>query len=194
MYKLVLSIILLANLYITCNNQIDSSLTFLGEKSTTVLTNPDTKNNLQNDNIYPNDNSQCSFTNCPPTRGSCVENKCICFEGYTTLPEPFQPRCNYKQKSRFIAFFLELFFPVGAGHLYAGRIVSALIKLFSFMMIVCSFCCNLCFIFLSLEQKFLICPSIIFILALVTWIILEGIDLVCFGMGIYKDGNGIELI
>jgi hypothetical protein len=184
MYKLVLSFILLGHLYINSTEQDTNSLTFLNDPN--MLTTTPTKN--------VNENQQCTFTTCPPTRGTCVENKCICFEGYTTLPEPFQPHCNYKQKSKLLAFFLELFFPVGAGHLYAGRTISALIKLFSFLMIIFSFCCNLCLVILSIEQKFLICPSLVFLLALVTWIVLEAVDLVYFGFGIYKDGNDIEMI
>jgi hypothetical protein len=137
---------------------------------------------------------QCDLSTCYQTQGTCIEGDCICLPGYTTLAQPFQPRCNYKQKSKFIAFFLEFFFPIGAGHLYAERLVSALVKLFIFMLIVCSFCCNLCFIVLSFEQKFLICPSIIFLISLVIWIIFQSVDLVCFAFGIYKDGNGIDMI
>jgi hypothetical protein len=193
MYKLATfsKIILTTQFIFILTNPDKTELEFL--KSETQLNTNSKNSDINNTNNF-DPNQPCNFTTCSPTQGSCVENKCLCFEGYTTLPKPFEPHCNYKQKSKFIALFLELFFPVGAGHLYAERTISALIKLFTFMLIMCAFCCNLCFIFVGLEQKFLICPSIVFILALITWLILQGIDLVCFGFGIYKDGNGIEMI
>src|SRR5436309_3311942 len=74
----------------------------------------------------------CSFDNCPLFKGVCYEEICICTYGYITYIQENTPQiyCNYAQKSRMTAFFLEFFFPFGAGHLYAGKTVLATIKFF----------------------------------------------------------------
>jgi hypothetical protein len=139
----------------------------------------------------------CTNNNCPPFQGICFENTCHCNHGFETLIENTNEPviyCNYKLKSRFVAFFLELFFPFGAGHLYAENTLLAMIKFVSFSMILFT-CCGVLFS-IALEDKNcgVKCFGMLFLLMIVFWGIFETIDLVCYGLGIYKDGKGFTLI
>ena len=93
--------------------------------------------------------SQCNSLNCPPLRGLCSNNICVCEEGFTTVNNKYIKTngifCNYILKSRYIAFILEFFFPFGAGHFYSGKTIFASIKLGIFVAIIISFIALLCF-------------------------------------------------
>ncbi len=162
--------------------------------------------NIKDEEIHQYDNKKyflanttetCTNNNCPPFQGICYENQCRCNQGYATLIDnPIEPviYCNYKLKSKFVAFFLELFFPFGAGHLYAENTLLAMIKFVSFSMIVCT-CCGVLFS-IALEDKNcgVKCFGLLFLLMIVFWALFETIDLVCYAFGIYKDGKGLPLI
>ena len=137
----------------------------------------------------------CNQINCPPTHGECNGNICICKEEYTTINNQKIKNngifCNYPLKSRLIAFLLEFFFPFGVGHFYSGNIFLAIIKLALFILLI-SMCCS---ILCCAAGKILsICSTIIcaiVVLSLIALVFMEIFDLVGYGLGIYKDGNGV---
>ena len=141
--------------------------------------------------------SVCNPSNCPPLRGICNQNICICEEGYTTVNNKNIQNngifCNYHLKSRFIAFLLEFFFPFGVGHFYSGKTILAVVKLGIFVLLICS-CCT---VLICLPKKDVNACSVIVCLIVVLCIIgiifMQIFDLVSYGLGIYNDGNGIEM-
>ena len=141
--------------------------------------------------------SFCNEGNCPATRGICSNNQCICNEKYITINnKDFRGNgifCNYELKSRFIAFLLEFFFPFGVGHFYSGKIYLATAKLSLFVILICSCCCVLCCFPGKDLNVCSISMCIIVVLCIISLIVMEIFDLVSYGLGIYNDGNGIEM-
>ena len=141
--------------------------------------------------------SICNEGNCPSTRGMCSNNQCICNEKYITINnKDFRGNgifCNYELKSRLIAFLLEFFFPFGAGHFYSGKIYLATIKLSLFVILICSCCCVLCCFPGKDLNVCSISMCIIVVLCIISLVVMEIFDLVSYGLGIYNDGNGIEM-
>ena len=141
--------------------------------------------------------SICNEGNCPSTRGMCSNNQCICNEKYITINnKDFRSNgifCNYELKSRFIAFLLEFFFPFGVGHFYSGKIYLATIKLSLFVILICSCCCVLCCFPGKDLNVCSISMCIMVVLCIISLIVMEIFDLVSYGLGIYNDGNGIEM-
>ena len=141
--------------------------------------------------------SVCNQLNCPPLRGICSRDICICDDNYKTINNKnIQSNgifCNYPLKSRFVAFVLEFFFPFGVGHFYSGKTILAAIKLGFFVLLI-SLCC---FVLCCVNAKavngcaFFIC--IVLILCIISLVIMEFIDLICYGIGFYVDGNGVEM-
>ncbi len=93
--------------------------------------------------------SNCTLSNCGPRNGFCIdEHTCQCHVGYanfkpvtrTYAQEP-ERYCTYEQGSQLVAFLLEFFFPIGVGHLYAGRIVNGIIKMCFNIILPCVLCC-----------------------------------------------------
>ena len=103
--------------------------------------------------------------------------------------------CNYTLKSRYIAFVLEFFFPIGAGHFYAGKTILAGIKLGFFVLIVLSFIFMCCLLAKNRNDTNAgsIILTIIIILSLVGLILMQIFDLIGYAAGIYSDGNGVEM-
>jgi len=138
----------------------------------------------------------CTISNCPPGQGICVEDMCLCAYGYTshnlTQNHP-QIYCNYRQKSRLMAFFLEFFFPIGIGHAYAGKTYLAFFKFSLVIILICGTCGELCCIGLDL-QKGMICSAISVLFVLLLWIGLSFFDLFAYAFGYYSDGNGVQMI
>jgi TM2 domain-containing membrane protein YozV len=88
-----------------------------------------------------NSDSDCSYN------GQCSYDKkfCICNPYYTTNPEDNKKQCNYEQKSRLTAFFLELFI-CGTGQMYLGNISSGIPQfLFTYCFGIISFIAGLGF-------------------------------------------------
>ena len=152
----------------------------------------------------------CNLINCPPLRGLCESNQCICEESYATINNKYIQSngisCNYHLKSRFVAFLLEFFFPFGVGHFYAGKTILAAVKLGILVLIISTCCCVLCFVASKKRTNenanddsneksnacsFIVC--IIFVLSLIGLVIMEVFDLVCYGLGLYLDGNGVPM-
>ena len=141
--------------------------------------------------------SVCNSANCPPLRGICSGNLCVCEEGYLTVNnKQIQNNgvfCNYHLKSRFIAFLLEFFFPFGVGHFYSGKIFLAVIKLALFVVLFCMCCAVLCCVTGKVVNTCSFIISLIVVLCLIGIVFMEIFDLVSYALGIYSDGNGIEM-
>ena len=144
-------------------------------------------------------NSLCDATNCPPLRGLCSNNQCICESGFITVNNKQIKNngifCNYVLKSRYIAFILEFFFPFGAGHFYSGKTILASIKLGLFVIIFLSLILILCLVAKNRNDTNAgsIILSIVLVLSLLSIILMEIFDLIAYATGIYSDGNGVEM-
>ena len=143
--------------------------------------------------------SICNALNCPPLRGLCSNEICVCEEGFATVNNKYIKNnnifCNYILKSRYIAFILEFFFPFGAGHFYSGKTILASIKLGIFITLIISFFLNLCFVTKNKNNptaSALIIATIT-VLCLISIIIIQTFDLIAYAVGIYTDGNGVPM-
>jgi hypothetical protein len=141
--------------------------------------------------------SSCNSENCFPFQGICKGEKCVCLEGYLTIPIPNEPlSCNYQQKKVIYSLLLESFGLIGIGHIYCERYFNGLFKMIWFFInifygvqFVLAFMkensdtntAHYVKVFISLG-----CLSIP-----VIW---HFIDLYNFSNGNYKDGNGVELL
>ena len=135
----------------------------------------------------------CNKYTCPKNRGECNEdNECVCIKGYDSVDNlslgDFY--CNYKKKSKLIAFLLEFVLGFGAGHFYIGHINRATIKLI-FTTLTCLLFCQSNSIKKITEIKRVAIPLERF--CIIGWIIWQVVDGFLIGFGYYKDGNGIEL-
>ena len=135
----------------------------------------------------------CNKYTCPKNRGTCNEkNECICKKGYDTVDDLSKGDfyCNYRKKSKLIAFLLEFVLGFGAGHFYMENVILATIK-----MIYTSFTCLLFCQFNNIkkitEYKKVAVPLEKF--TLLGWIIWQILDAFLIFCGVYKDGNGHEL-
>ena len=143
--------------------------------------------------------SICNALNCPPLRGLCSNDICVCEEGFTTVNNKYIKNngifCNYILKSRYIAFLLEFFFPFGAGHFYTGKTILSTIKLGIFVVIIISFFALLCFNPKNRngENTCALILSVILVLCLISIIIIQIYDLIGYATGLYSDGNGVPL-
>ena len=141
--------------------------------------------------------SACNPVNCPPLRGVCSGNECICEEGYITVNNKKVQNngvfCNYHTKSRFIAFLLEFFFPFGVGHFYSGNMVLAVIKLALFVVLICTCCAVLCCVTGKVVNTFSFVICVIVVLCIIGIVFMEVFDLFCYAFGFYKDGNGVKM-
>ena len=112
--------------------------------------------------------------NCPNRQGFCIQNECVCVYGFQTLWEIQNTTnpiyCNYRQKNRFVALFLEFFLPP-SGLFYLGRIGHPLFKL---LLII-----TMCF------GRFTFIYIIFFVLQI--------IDLFKIAFGSMLDGYGIPI-
>ena len=143
--------------------------------------------------------SACDQLNCPPLRGLCSNNICVCQEGFVTVNNYYIKNngifCNYILKSRYIAFILEFFFPFGAGHFYAGKTIFASIKLGIFVTLIVCFLVWLCFISKNGTETNAgsITLALIVFLSIIILILMQVFDLIAFAFGLYSDGNGVAL-
>ena len=88
--------------------------------------------------INPNDDETkkplviCNKYTCPKSRGICNEdNECVCVKGYDTIDDLSRGDfyCNYRKKSKLIAFLLEFVLGFGSGHFYMGHTTLGTIKM-----------------------------------------------------------------
>jgi hypothetical protein len=162
----------------------------------------------------------CTPINCRFNQGMCVMNKCECFYGFVTMNKfkSFAGSeltnlsrvskthntaiaseidfCTYKQHCKITAFFLEFFFPIGAGHFYVGKYHLALFKLAMFLVFFCFICGEFFFIRckLSALNKCHLYLALGIVADIFLWLCFHLFDLVNYGFGFYQDGNGIALI
>jgi hypothetical protein len=143
---------------------------------------------------------KCDPFNCPLNQGICIENKCECFYEFTTIVNDQDKTefeyCNYPKHLRATAFILEFFFPFGAGHFYIEKVKLGIFKLICFMIFFLFICGEFCYLSCKLNATnkchLYLAFGIIFDIAI--WLCFHLFDLICFGFGIYTDGNNIELI
>ena len=132
----------------------------------------------------------CNKYTCQKSRGVCNENnECVCIKGYDTIDDLSRGDfyCNYRKKSKLIAFLLEFVLGFGSGHFYLGKTILATIK-----MVYTSLTCLMFCQFHSITElkRFAIPLERVLLVGWAIWQILDGI-LIAFGF--YKDGNGYEL-
>ena len=135
----------------------------------------------------------CNIYTCPRGRGLCnEENICVCKDGYDTIDDLSRGDfyCNYKKKSRLVAFLLEFILGFGSGHFYMGHNILAIIKL-AFTTFTCLLFCQFENIRKITEIKYIAVP--LERVMIVCWAIWQIIDGILIGLKIYKDGNGYEL-
>ena len=135
----------------------------------------------------------CNKYTCPKNRGVCnEENECVCIKGYDTVDDlslgDFY--CNYKQKSKLIAFLLEFVLGFGSGHFYMGKTFLGTIKMI-YTSLTCLLFCQYHSIRKITELKRFTVP--LERVLLVGWAIWQILDGLLISFGFYKDGNGHEL-
>ena len=131
---------------------------------------------------------------------------CICDEGFTDLNSESKIKCCYKQKKQSYAFLLELI-SFGIGHLYIGNkiffIIKFIIEIICIILnIIICFEINIInskkYDFFDYEdyhivnKKGIILNLIMFIYNICMFIF-HIIDLILFGLNLYKDKNGVKL-
>lgn len=148
----------------------------------------------------------CNASNCPKGQGKCTKKKeCKCYPYFATStigndnPHIY---CNRQQKSRWIAFVLELLLP-SVGHFYSSRLFYGFIKLglliFPLVVFALGFCCkekpNLNEsreVAPDLTGKDII-PHTIAIIGVIAFMLFYITDLVLYGIHYYYDGYGVPL-
>ena len=141
--------------------------------------------------------SVCNSVNCPPLRGICSADLCVCEDGFTTVNNKYIKNngifCNYRLKYKFVAFLLEFFFPFGVGHFYSGKKILASIKLGFFVLMIIMCCAALCCVNVKAINSCSFVISLILILSIIGLFIMQICDLLFYAIGFYNDGNGIEM-
>ena len=135
----------------------------------------------------------CNKYTCPNNRGTCNElNECICKKGFDTVDDLSKGDfyCNYRRKSKLIAFLLEFVLGYGSGHFYMGNILLATIKMI-YTSITCLLFCQHNSLKKITEYKRIAVPLERF--AVLGWIIWQIVDGILIFFGFYNDGNGHEL-
>ena len=177
--------------------------------STTTLTTNSTLNSSFQDNtvfyLYDEKDekhffvvgiSSCNINNCQAPFGSCGNSrKCICLTGYANVLGKNENKtiCGYKQKLQVISFLLETCLIFGLGHIYIGFYVFGAIKLIAIGILPL-----IIILYTKIFKKKEISEEkndtgfmmIIYFLLLLWYVI----DIVCFGLNLYNDVNGIPLI
>jgi hypothetical protein len=142
----------------------------------------------------------CGNTTCVANNGFCYEysavnQTCICFNQFATYPTNNNIMCNYARKKRLTVFLLELIISFGSGHFYAGNYDMAVPKLFFWFVTYC-LCIMLRIAMKSNEDN----NTTKLIISLVLFMFCTGMiawqlgDIILYGTGYYKDGNGIDFL
>ena len=149
--------------------------------------------------IKPNDEESkkplviCNKYTCPKSRGVCnEENECVCVKGYDTIDDLSRGDfyCNYKKRSKLIAFLLEFVLGFGSGHFYMGHTILGTIKMIYTSLTCLMFCQYYSIRKITELKRFAIPLEQILLIGWAIWQILDGL---LIGFNFYKDGNGIEL-
>jgi hypothetical protein len=131
----------------------------------------------------------CNADNCASPNMCINGSTCKCAHGFAHTHVDGGKLCTYPQKRQLLAFFLELLFASGVGHLYAGRLVYGIIKM-CFILIIPAVL--LFWAFYSKEKN----SIILIILSTLCFLVLTWhlVDLVMLGMNKYNDGEGVPLL
>lgn len=157
-----------------------------------------TSNSSNNITYYDIISAPCSNKTCYNPNGSCKDsNTCACNSGFLYVPlflnsTDATQYCFYSQKSQGVSFLLELFFIIGIGHFYTGRMLQGLFKLL-FVVFIISYDCGFKIIWRSQSfktYKNLQLLSYVLYFILLLW---QMTDLCLYGLNKYTDGNGIPL-
>jgi hypothetical protein len=141
---------------------------------------------------------ECDYNkNCFLPFGVCVnETTCMCMPDYANVKlnkDSFVENnlsCSYKKKKVVVAATLELFLPLGLGHLYAEKYKFAIIKI-TYNFVVYGYGYVLYYKGLTDNSKI---SSIAFCIILTCLIPLWNlVDVALFFTYTYKDGNGIPM-
>lgn len=147
--------------------------------------------------INTKEESYCNYKVCPPNKGYCKVDTCICFEGFMTNKEELpQVYCNYEQKHTMTALLLETFGLIGFGHIYSGRYGSGILKMIIFYAIIC-FGTQFVIQFMKENTDSDVAYYIKIVISLIcigTPIVWHFIDLYNWACDNYKDGNGMPMI
>lgn len=130
--------------------------------------------------------------------------ECKCIRGYTNLSEEAEVKCCYKQKKQLTAFVLEMIFSLGVGHFYSGHTFLGVFKMITISLIELSMIVYSCIIYnedhLRKGNKntkwsiFHLIGTIFMFLGCFVFLLWQIVDAVMFGLNLYKDENGIELV
>ncbi len=146
--------------------------------------------------------TSCTKKICDSIGGICIDDYiCKCNEGFTTyLRNNNLKLCNYQKKNSVIAAFLELFLGFGLGHLYSGRKIFGIFKMFLSFLLCCIGCCAIG-IGMKLDSEIrseqpntiVVLFYFIFICIFYFLIFWQILDFIMFIFKIYTDGNEISL-
>ena len=140
--------------------------------------------------------SKCQIAICNSDRGTCYWDKCICFQGYTSLKKT-KFYCDYKMKNHIIALLLEFFFHFGAGYLYIENYKISGFKCIYFVFLILVF--YLFYYFFNgkindIQKHRLVFLLICYLFCLAIYFLWNIVDWILFLSNILKDGNNIKMI
>lgn len=141
--------------------------------------------------------SKCNVENCSPASGICKGERCICLEGFLTIPKKGDYHsCNYQQKKIIYALLLESFSLIGFGHIYAGRYFNGFLKMIWFFINIFY---GVQFVMVLMKENsetdaayyFKMLISLACISVPILW---HFIDLYKFSNNLYLDGNDLPML
>jgi hypothetical protein len=139
----------------------------------------------------------CTSKICDFPYGYCATPKiCQCYTGFVNKPNQVS-FCNYERKKQLYAFFLEMIFSFGIGHIYMNRLKSAFIKLsLESLVVLLYFMIKAKFpqVKFQYSNGFHFIISVIYTLLFASFLVLYVYDIYLLSKNEYKDGNGVRLL
>ena len=132
-------------------------------------------------------NITCNKTTCPGKSICSDKNTCECAHGYANIADS-GVFCTYEQKKQLYAFFLEVSFLGGMGHLYAGRVAHGIIKLILIILLPIILFYSA---YWSKWNPIVMIVSTTICCGITIWHL---VDVILIGMNKYMDGNGVPLV
>jgi hypothetical protein len=152
----------------------------------------------QSKNLYLDESETkqiCGTNNCNAERGVCYMNTCYCLNGFTSV-EGRDIYCDYKMKNHYVALLLEFFFPFGAGHFYAENYLLGSLKSAFVLFLIVSVCLFYNYFtgdLTNIKTNKLVYLIITYLFCTAVYLIWNLVDILLFGLNIYKDGNNIKM-
>lgn len=134
----------------------------------------------------------CNKNTCK--NGTCkTANTCTCNYGFAHINDKSTELCNYELKKQYIAFILELILFFGIGHIYCGRTVNFIVKLILMVLLVSSDFIGKYAINVGSykTRKGMYIASYIQYAIIIIW---QTVDMILFGLNVYRDGEGFRLL